>query len=105
VGRVTLKAEQLGKDVVIAVSDDGAGLDVEAIRRTAVRRGHSSAEVQSATKRNWSNLFLRPAFRPAPSSTDVSGRGVGLDVVRCNVESLNGASTSPGSRALALPLR
>ena len=109
-GRVTLKAEQLGKDVVIAVSDDGAGLDVEAIRRTAVRHGRSSVEVQGASEAELVELIFAAGFSTSPIITDVSGRGVGLDVVRRNVESLNGrinVTWKPGlgsTFALTLPL-
>ncbi len=111
-GRVTLKAEQLGKDVVIAVFDDGAGLDVEAIRRTAARRGHAlrSAEVQGASEVELVELIFAAGFSTSPIITDVSGRGVGLDVVRRNVEALNGrinVTWQPGQGAtfaLTLPL-
>ncbi|MBN1890934.1 MAG: hybrid sensor histidine kinase/response regulator [Thermoflexales bacterium] len=87
-GKLKLAAEQLGKEVIIRVSDDGAGLDVEAIRRVAVRRGVLDA--QTLTESELVELIFASGFSTSPIITDVSGRGVGLDVVRRNVESLQG---------------
>jgi two-component system chemotaxis sensor kinase CheA len=87
-GKLKLAAEQLGKEVVICVSDDGAGLDVEAIRRVAVRRGVPDA--QTLTESELVDLIFVSGFSTSPIITDVSGRGVGLDVVRRNVEALQG---------------
>ncbi len=89
IGTITLEAEQLGKDVVIRVSDDGQGLDTDAIRRVAAQRaGMSNAweldEVELV------ELIFNSRFSTSPIITDVSGRGVGLDVVRSNVEMLGG---------------
>ena len=109
IGMITLKAEQLGKDVIVSVSDDGAGLDMESIRRIATRRG-SVSEVQALSEAELAELIFNSGFSTSPIITDVSGRGVGLDVVRRNVESLNGRISinwKPGlgsTFALILPL-
>lgn len=88
VGKITLSAAQQGKDVAISVADDGAGLDIEAIRHMAVRRGISNA--QAFTEAELVEQIYSPGFSTSPIITDVSGRGVGLDVVRKNVEILRG---------------
>ena len=89
-GLITLVAEQLGKDVVVCVSDDGAGLDLDAIRRVAARRGYIEGDGSAAGESDLSDLIFRSGFSTSPLITDVSGRGVGLDVVRRNVEALGG---------------
>ena len=109
IGMITLKAEQRGRDVIVSVSDDGAGLDLEAIRRVATRRGGVS-QAQALSETELAELIFNSGFSTSPIITDVSGRGVGLDVVRRNVESLNGRisiSWKPGlgsTFALTLPL-
>ncbi len=107
-GRVTLTAEQLGKDVLICVSDDGAGLNLEAIRQAAARQGR--ADAQSLNETELSELIFNVGISTSPIITDISGRGVGLDVVRRNVEALHGRidlDWTPGAGAaftLILPL-
>ncbi len=108
-GTITLTAEQVGKDVIICVSDDGAGLDMKAIRRIAIRRGVANAHLLSETELE--ELIFNAGFSTSPVITDVSGRGVGLDVVHRNVGALNGRinvewATGTGSTfTLTLPLR
>jgi len=87
-GTITLSAEHQGKDVAISVRDDGAGLNIEAIRQAAVRRGVPNAHGMSDPE--LVGLIYNPGFSTSPIITDVSGRGVGLDVVRRNVEILHG---------------
>jgi two-component system chemotaxis sensor kinase CheA len=87
-GTVTLEARQVGKDVSISVRDDGAGLNIPAIRQLAVRRGIANAATM--TEAELADLIFQPGFSTSPIITDISGRGVGLDVVRRNVESLGG---------------
>ncbi len=87
-GRITLSAEHQGKDVAISISDDGAGLNVDTIRQVATRRGIANANIM--TDSELVELIYNPGFSTSPIITDVSGRGVGLDVVRRNVENLRG---------------
>ncbi len=92
-GTITLHAEQMGNDIVITVSDDGAGLDLESIRQTIVRRAPSRREVEEAQALTEAELKLAifaVGVSTSPVITDISGRGVGLDVVRRNVEVLHG---------------
>jgi two-component system, chemotaxis family, sensor kinase CheA len=88
---IQIRATQISNTVTIEVSDDGRGLDVEAIKKAALRRGicreeellrMSVAEIQS--------LIFAPGFSTRTSVTEISGRGVGLDIVRANVERLKG---------------
>lgn len=87
-GMVRLVAEQLGKEVLIAVTDDGRGLDIEAIRRAVAR--HSGIDTQEMTEGELAEAIFKLGVTTSPIITDVSGRGVGLDVVRRNVETLGG---------------
>jgi two-component system chemotaxis sensor kinase CheA len=87
-GRVTLTAEQQGKDIAISIADDGQGLNVDVIRQVAIRRGVSNAATLSDAE--LVDLIYNPGFSTSPIITDVSGRGVGLDVVRRNIETLRG---------------
>ncbi len=87
-GRITLAAEQQGKDVAISVSDDGQGLDTNTIRQVALHRGINQAT--SMTDSELVEIIYNPGFSTSPIITDVSGRGVGLDVVRKNIETLRG---------------
>jgi two-component system chemotaxis sensor kinase CheA len=109
-GTVMLEAEQLGKDVVICVSDDGRGLDLEAIRQTAVHHSSPTGDVQELSQAELVALIFEAGFSTNPIITNVSGRGVGLNVVRRNVEALNGrigVDWTPGVGAtftLTLPL-
>jgi two-component system chemotaxis sensor kinase CheA len=108
VGTITLKAEQLGKDVVICVSDDGNGLDLASIRQTIARRGGMDAD--SLSEEDLKEAIFNAGISTSPIITDISGRGVGLDVVRRNVEALHGridVESVPGagtSFTLTLPL-
>jgi two-component system, chemotaxis family, sensor kinase CheA len=109
-GVITLAAEphRVGKDVVISVSDDGAGLNLDAIRQAILRRGdvgdHSMSEAELM------EVIFTPGVSTNPIITDISGRGVGLDVVRRNVEALQGridVDWTPGGGAtfaMTLPL-
>jgi len=107
-GVITLAAEQLGKDVVISVSDDGAGLNLDAIRQAVLRRGNVGAH--SMSEAELVEAIFTPGISTNPIITDISGRGVGLDVVRRNVEALQGridVDWTPGAGAtfaMTLPL-
>jgi chemosensory pili system protein ChpA (sensor histidine kinase/response regulator) len=90
-GRVTVRAFHRGNHVFIEVQDDGGGLDYERIRHTAVHAGLvPAAEAGHLTESELRSFLFHPGFTTASSKTEVAGRGVGLDVVRNNVHSLNG---------------
>ncbi len=90
-GRVDLIASQEGSNIVIKVVDDGAGLDAQRLRAKAVERGLSTQEeVARMSDREIFNFIFHPGFSLAKKVTDVSGRGVGMDVVRTNIEKLKG---------------
>jgi len=90
-GQIVLTASQQGHNVVITVSDDGAGLDLEAIRAAAVLRGRvPSGEVQELDNGEVAKLIFSSGLSTSQIITDISGRGVGLDVVRQNIEELHG---------------
>ncbi len=82
-GRVALQARQDGGRVVIEVTDDGAGVDLDAVRERAVRKGLCDAtRALEMSEQEVLDLLFRPGFSTAAIITDVSGRGVGLDIVR-----------------------
>jgi two-component system, chemotaxis family, sensor kinase CheA len=88
---IHLRAYQIGNTVTFEVSDDGRGLDVEAIKLAAVRRGlRSEEELAAMSTAEIQALIFAPGFSSRTSVTEISGRGVGLDVVRANVERLKG---------------
>ena len=90
-GTLTLRAAQEGSHVVIEVSDDGAGIAVEKIRNKAIERGLITAErAAQLGERELLQLVFLPGFSTAAAVTNVSGRGVGMDVVRTNVEKIGG---------------
>lgn len=90
-GVLKLRALQEGSHVIIEVFDDGAGIDVEKVRRKAIERGLVSAERASQmSERELLQLIFLPGFSTAAAVTNVSGRGVGMDVVRTNVEKIGG---------------
>lgn len=90
-GRIMLNAYHEGGTVVIELSDDGRGLDVERIRDKALANGViTSAAVASMTREQIQRLIFRPGFSTADTVTSVSGRGVGMDVVENNIEKIGG---------------
>ncbi|MBI5780758.1 MAG: chemotaxis protein CheA [Rhodocyclales bacterium] len=90
-GTVTLAAKQEGDHIVIIVADDGRGMDPEKIRAKAVEKGLiTPEEANSLDERQSLNLIFLPGFSMADRVSDVSGRGVGTDVVRTNITKLNG---------------
>ena len=106
---IHLSARHSGATVLIAVSDDGAGINAEAVRQRAIDRGLTSADTQLTDAEIFSFIF-QPGFSTAKQITDISGRGVGMDVVRQKVESLRGSidvASRPGEGTtvtLRLPL-
>jgi two-component system chemotaxis sensor kinase CheA len=90
-GRVSLAASQKGNHVEIVVEDDGAGIDEERIREVAVQRGLADAgAVREMSRREVMNLIFVPGFSTARQVTPLSGRGVGMDVVKNNIANLSG---------------
>ena len=88
---VRLEARQEGDHIVILVADDGRGMDAERLRSKAVAKGLiSDEEASTMDDRQSYNLIFHPGFSMAEQVSDVSGRGVGMDVVRTNIQKLNG---------------
>ncbi len=91
VGTIYLNAYQDGNNVVIEVKDDGNGIDVEKVKAKAIERGTITEEQAAVmSDKEIINLLFLPSFSTAKTISDVSGRGVGLDVVRSKIESLSG---------------
>ena len=90
-GTLLVAAEQHGNRIHITVRDDGRGLDAVALKAAAVRKGIATAvELESWTAAQLFELIFEPGFSTRTETTDVSGRGVGMDVVRVCIESLGG---------------
>ena len=90
-GSIWLTAYQEGNNVIIKVKDDGAGIDTEKVLQKAIERGIVSEEDKDKlTKKDIINILFLPSFSMSKKITDISGRGVGLDVVKSNVEQLGG---------------
>ncbi len=100
-GTLALRASHEGGQVVLEVADDGAGIDPAKIAAKALERGLvSKGELDSMSEREVVDLIFRAGFSTAQSVTNVSGRGVGMDVVRTNVERIGGTvdlSSAPGT--------
>jgi len=90
-GKIELKAYQKGSEIMIEVKDDGAGIDADKIGKKAVERGIvSEEELEQMDKRDILDFVFHPGFSTAEEVTDVSGRGVGMDIVRNVVKKLDG---------------
>ncbi len=90
-GSIFLDAYQDGNNVVIEVRDDGNGIDVEAVKKKALERGTITEEqANQMSDKEIINLLFLPSFSTAKVVSDISGRGVGLDVVKSKIESLSG---------------
>jgi two-component system chemotaxis sensor kinase CheA len=91
VGHIFLNAYQEGNNVIIQVGDDGNGIDTESVRNKAIERGLvTQDQADSMTQKEIINFLFMPSFSMAKKITDISGRGVGLDVVKSNIEQLGG---------------
>jgi chemosensory pili system protein ChpA (sensor histidine kinase/response regulator) len=91
-GFIKLTAYYEGTQIVIRISDDGVGLDYEQLRAAAVAGGHiSSDEAERVSDEELSSVIFRPGFSTAPRLSEISGRGVGLDVVKATVQRLKGS--------------
>ncbi len=108
-GLITLSAEQKGARIFVRVSDDGKGIDRERVRAKAIERGIIAADAVLSVE-EIDQLICAPGFSTAETISSISGRGVGMDVVRSNVEALGGRvdiTSTPGagtSFTMILPL-
>ncbi|WP_119678072.1 hybrid sensor histidine kinase/response regulator [Indioceanicola profundi] len=90
-GRITLNAFHEGGHIIIEISDDGRGLNIEAIKRKAIQNGLATeAELATMTDQQIQGFIMKPGFSTAAAVTSVSGRGVGMDVVKTNIEKIGG---------------
>jgi chemosensory pili system protein ChpA (sensor histidine kinase/response regulator) len=90
-GRLTVRAYHRGNHVFVEVEDDGGGINYEKIRARALESGRVSyAQAEQLSERELREFLFQPGFSTADSKTELAGRGVGLDVVRANIHSLNG---------------
>lgn len=97
-GLIAISATTEGGSIAIRVRDDGAGMKPDLVRATAIRRGViSAAQAASQSDEQALNLCFAPGFSTRTSATEISGRGVGLDVVRSSVGSLGGEVTAESS--------
>ncbi|MDR0558085.1 MAG: chemotaxis protein CheA [Treponema sp.] len=96
-GMVLLKATNEGNMIVIEIADDGKGIDVEGVKAKAIERGLINPN-KMLTDVEAFNLIFEPGFSTAKTITSISGRGVGLDVVRRSIEKLNGSVTVSSER-------
>lgn len=100
-GRINLRARQHGDQIEIEITDDGRGMDVAHVRHTAIERGLITApEAAALSERDVLQFIFAPGFSTASSVTELSGRGVGLDVVQSSIERLGGTvemQCTPGS--------
>jgi len=110
-GTVTLDAFHRGNSIIIRVSDDGKGLDPQQIRRKALERGlYTEAELEKMTRHQIYQLIWEPGLSTAEKVTQVSGRGMGMDIVKSKIEELNGTvdlESEPGqgtTLTIKLPL-
>src|SRR5436853_5298412 len=90
-GRITLRAYHRGNHIYIEVEDDGRGINYQRVKQSAIERGLVSVETADRlTERDMREMLFHPGFSTAPVKTELAGRGVGLDVVRANLNALNG---------------
>jgi two-component system, chemotaxis family, sensor histidine kinase and response regulator PixL len=110
VGKIILKASQKGNQTIITITDDGGGINTQKIRDRLLKMGLSTAEVQKLSDTDTLDAIFEPGFSTADHVTELSGRGVGMDVVRSNLQQIRGdiqVSTKLGQGTtftLAVPL-
>ncbi|MBT0160159.1 chemotaxis protein CheA [Candidatus Bathyarchaeota archaeon A05DMB-2] len=91
VGKIRLSAQRSGDNVIIEVEDDGAGIDPEKIRETAVQKGFASeAEAAKMSRNELVSMIFLPGFSTSTEVTETSGRGIGMDVVKTKIAALGG---------------
>jgi chemosensory pili system protein ChpA (sensor histidine kinase/response regulator) len=90
-GKIMLRAYHRGNHIYIEVEDDGRGIDYARVKQSAIERGLVSVETADRlTERDLREMLFHPGFSTVPVKTELAGRGVGLDVVRANLNALNG---------------
>jgi two-component system chemotaxis sensor kinase CheA len=94
-GRLSLRAFHQGGSIVIEIADDGAGLNIERITREAIKKGLIPRDA-TLTPAEVQRLIFAPGFSTADQVTEISGRGVGMDVVKRSIQALGGTSMYPG---------
>jgi two-component system chemotaxis sensor kinase CheA len=111
VGQINLKAYQDGNNVVIEVDDDGKGIDLEKIKKKIIEKGLVKKDIVSTlSQKDIINFLFKPSFSTSDKISNLSGRGVGLDVVKTKIEQLDGVvevetETGEGSKfIIRLPL-
>lgn len=90
-GQVRFSATQMSNQIVIQITDDGAGVNAAAVRQRAIEKGWLAADAPTLTPEQVVHFIFQPGFSTATKVTSVSGRGIGLDVVRKDIENLNGS--------------
>ncbi len=90
-GTIVLRASHQGNMIIITIADDGRGIDVGKVKETALRKGFvTAAEIEQMTEKELVLLIFRSGVSTAQTVTDLSGRGVGMDIVKSHIEKLNG---------------
>lgn len=100
IGKITLAAKNVGGEIVITISDDGRGLDTEQILKKARENGILSKPDSEYTDKEIFSLIMLPGFSTNKEVTEYSGRGVGMDVVRKNIEKVGGAISIESERGV-----
>ncbi|MDX2096395.1 MAG: chemotaxis protein CheA [Leptolyngbyaceae cyanobacterium bins.59] len=109
-GTIEIRAAHRGNQTIVILRDDGRGINVEKIKASALRKGFDSAQLETATEQELLNLIFEPGFSTVEQVTELSGRGVGMDVVRANLKRVRGdirIDTQPGQGTaftLSVPL-
>ncbi|TAL10831.1 MAG: chemotaxis protein CheA, partial [Porticoccaceae bacterium] len=106
VGKVVLSAKQEGDHILLTISDDGAGMDADVLRKKAVEKGLLDADAAARmTEAEAFNLIFKPGFSTKAAISDISGRGVGMDVVKTRIDQLNGSVEIESVKGVGTRLR
>ncbi|HAP66792.1 MAG TPA: hypothetical protein DCQ99_03045, partial [Nitrospinae bacterium] len=110
-GNIKILLSQRGNNAIIEIIDDGSGINIEQLKSSAVKKGlYTEKEMQQMKERQILNIIFQPGFSTSKIITDISGRGIGMDVVKATIERLNGTidietSKNTGTRfILTIPL-
>ncbi|MDJ0713212.1 MAG: response regulator [Prochloraceae cyanobacterium] len=90
IGTIEISATQRSDQILIKVKDDGGGIDINKIRAKAIKMGFNPQDLQAVNDRELLKLIFEPGFTTATQVTDISGRGVGMDIVRLNIRKIQG---------------